>query len=194
MWRIGLRACVALIPAIALAGCVTDSVGLTSPAANASAAAPSPGAWKFDQRVDRATGKSVGKAYVVTTRVTIRSGRIFPKPAGLQLECFKDKPVVLIKFTQRVGSNRSASMSYRFDEKTPHSATIRFLPDQKSFVIEDPAAIRQFVEELNTANMLYVTVDSLVDGATRAEFPVQSAGPAIEAGFEGCPLSPQQNA
>lgn len=188
-----VRAGIAVIAALALGACASQNVGLAPPAAPATALAedappPSTGEWKFDHRVDRATGQQVGKVYVITTKVTARAGKLFAKPAGLQLQCFKDQPVVLVKFTQKIGSNRSARTAYRFDDKPPRDAAARFLPDYKSIVIEDRAAVRQFVADLRGANTLFVSINSLVVGATRAEFPVRSPEPAIASGFAACPL------
>jgi hypothetical protein len=195
MWRGG----VVFILGCALSACMTTGeVGLTpaSVTASSAAAAPPTGEWKFDRRVDRATGKPVGKAFVVTTRVTLRTGRVFARPAGLQLQCFKDKPIVELKFLDRVGSNRSATLAYRFDDKPPRDAAVRFLPDTKTVVIEDKPAVQQFVADLRTANKLFVSINSLVVGATRAEFSVHDAEPAIETGFADCPLpsAPQRRA
>lgn len=178
----------------------TGEVGLapaSAPASAQAAAPPETGAWKFDRRVDRATGKPVGKAYVMTERVTVRSRKPFATAAaGLQLQCFKDKPVVQFVFQSRVGSNRSASLAYRFDGKPPRDASARFLPNYKTVVIEGRPAVQQFVAELRSGKTLFVSIDSLVVGATRAEFPVQHAEPAIETGFAECPLppSPQRRA
>ena len=195
-----LRGGVATILAFALGGCVTTDVGVApappASAATAQAAAPpATGQWKFDNRIDRATGKPVGKAWVITDRVTLRAGRLFSKPAGLQLQCFKEQPIVQVKFADRVGSNRSASFSYRFDDKAPRAAPVRFLPDYKTVVIEDATAVRQFVGDLRSASKLFVSINSLVIGATRAEFPVHSAEPAIETGYADCAQpAPQRRA
>jgi hypothetical protein len=192
-----MRGGIAIVLALALGACADRNIGLLPPpaadaSASAAAAAPPPstGEWKFDRRIDRATGRPVGKAYVVTERVTVRGAKPFarPRPAGLQLQCFKHKPVVLVKFTQKVGASRSARMAYRFDHAPPRDAAARFLPDYKSIAIEDPAAVRQFVADLRGASTLFVSVDSLVAGATRAEFPVGSAETAIATSFADCPL------
>jgi len=196
-WRFGglmiLRGGMAILLAFGLGACATSGeVGLlpaaTAPAATPAAPPPATGEWKFDSRVDRATGKPVGKAFVLTMRVSRRAGRAFSRPAGLQLQCFKYKPTVQMRFSDRVGSRFSATMTYRFDDKPPRNAAARFLPDYKTVVIDDEPAVQQFVAELRSAETLYVTVNSLVVGATRAEFPVRSAGPAIESGFGECPL------
>jgi hypothetical protein len=188
-----MRTTIAIALASALGGCVTTDVGVAPPpatpaAAVQAAAPPATGQWKFDKRIDRATGKPVGKAWVITDRVTLRAGRLFSKPAGLQLQCFKEQPIVQVKFADRVGSNRSATFSYRFDDKPPRAAAARFLPDYKTVVIEDAVVVQQFVADLRSANKLFVSINSLVVGATRAEFPVHSAEPAIETGYADCPL------
>jgi hypothetical protein len=189
-----MRGGVAILLALALSGCASRDVGLAPPAAMAAAdtasAAPPPatGEWKFDKRVDRATGQSVGKAFVRTERVTARAGKLFSKPAFVQLQCFKDKPVVLVLFSQKVGSNRSARLAYRFNDKPPRDTKAHFHRDQMTIEIDDRSAVQQLVAELRDARTLFVSIDSLIIGATRAEFPVQHAEPAIAHGFAACPL------
>lgn len=187
-----MRACVAVVLAFALGACASRTIGLAPPPApDATAQAappPSPGEWKFSRNIDRATGKPVGHAHVITTRVTARVGQLYAKPAGLQLQCFKDKPVVLMTFAQKIGSNRSASLTYRFDDKPPRDSAVHFQRDYKSVVIEDRTAVERFVTELRSANKLFVSIDSLIVGITRAEFPVQGAETAIAAGYADCPL------
>jgi hypothetical protein len=190
-----LRTSVAIVVAFALSACASNrDVGIAPPPASSATAAtptappPPRGAWLLDRRIDRATGKPVGKAGVSTERVTVRSRKPFATATSvLMLQCFKDAPVVQFLFPYRVGSNRTAKLTYRFDDKPPRDAAVRFLPDYKTVVIEDRPAVQQFVAELRAAKTLFVSINSLVVGPTRAEYPVESPGPAIEVGFADCP-------
>jgi hypothetical protein len=193
-WGSRMRGGMALVLALMLGACGSRNVGLApppaAPPAETASAAPPPstGQWKFDRRIDIATGQSVGKVFVRTDRVTVRAGKLFSQPAFVQLQCFKDKPVVLLVFTQKVGANRSASLAYRFDDKPPRKAAAHFHRDQMSIEIEDRAVVQQFVADLRDAKTLFVSIDSVVLGATRAEFPVHSADPAIAQAFANCPV------
>ena len=180
---------IAIVLALTLGGCAKP--GQMAPVTGATvpnAESRPTGAWKFDRRVDPATGRPMGKAFVIATKVTLRQGQVLPQPAGLQLECFKGQPVVQVKYAERVGANRSASVAYRFDDKPGHTAAVRFLSDTKTFVIENREAVEEFVTELREADKLIVSIDSLVRGLTQAEFPVRSAETAIESAYAECPL------
>lgn len=178
------------VAAFALGGCVTNSSGTV--AANApdgvtqAVAAPSTGAWKFD-RSDRIKGAAATKAWMLSSKASGRPGRI-TRPAGLQLLCFKDTPVVQIKFMYRIGSNTSAALAYRFDERPSVDATARFLQDFQTIVIQDQTAVAQFIDELRTSGKLFVRVNSLIVGQTSAEFQVHDSDAAIDAAFADCPL------
>jgi hypothetical protein len=87
-----------------------------------------------------------------------------------------------------VGANRSATVEYRFDDRPGRKANVRFMRDRKTFVIEDKADVGKFVEELATANVLYLRVSSHTVGVTNAEYRVAGAPAAIEAAYDACPL------
>jgi hypothetical protein len=144
------------------------------------------GVWKFDRKSDPITGGV--SAWVLASRVTALP-RHLPRPAALELLCFKSKPVIRIKYSQQIGSNRSASLRYRFDDKTGREPSVRFLPDRKSVVIEDKADVAKFVGELGGATELIVSINSLSGGTTNAAFPVSGAPPAIATAFAQCPLA-----
>jgi hypothetical protein len=183
---------IAVVLALSLGACASYSTGLAPPPAPAASetaeAAPPPatGAWRFERAVDRATGKSLGKAFVRADRVTPIPGQLYSKPAFVQLQCFKDKPVVVVSFLQKVGSNRSAELAYRFNDKPPRKAMVHFHRDHKTIEIEDQPSVKQFVADLRDAKTLFVSIESLVVGETRAVFPVQHAEPAIAHGFANC--------
>ena len=187
-----MRGGIAIVLALALGGCGSRAVGLAPPPAAApvetasAAPPPSTGQWRFDKRIDIATGQSVGKVYVITDRVTTLRGKLFSRPAAVELQCFKSKPVVVVQFRQKVGSNRSASLAYRFDDKPPRKAAVHFHRDQMTIEIEDRATVQQFVADLRDSRTLFVSIDSVVIGPTRAVFPVASAEPSIAHGFANC--------
>ena len=143
-------------------------------------------AWKIDRKPDPITGAGAN-AWVMATRVTDRPGR--PRRAALQLICFKNDAVIRLQFAMEVGANRSASLSYRFDDKPGRQPKARFLADRSTIVIADKADVARFVSELATANELIVSVDSLIIGKSNAAFPVGGAPAAIAAAFAQCPLA-----
>jgi len=152
-------------------------------------APPETSEWKCDERVERRTGQSASKAFVLTTRVSRRAGRASSR-AALELQCFKDKPIVQMRFTERVGGRLGGTVTYRFDDRPPRQPAARFLPDYKALVMDQESDLQQFAAELRSASTLHVTIDSLVAGATRAEFPVYGGEFAIGAGFRHCSLPP----
>ena len=163
------------------------AVGACAGAVPISAAAQSTEAWKIDRKPDPITGAGAN-AWVLATRVTPRPGHL-PRPAALQLLCFKNEPVVRLKFGVQVGANRSASLAYRFDEKPGREPKVRFLADRSTIVIEDKAEVAKFVADMAGSDALVVSVDSLIFGKTNAAFPVRGASTAIAAAFAQCPLA-----
>ena len=89
----------------------------------------------------------------------------------------------------KIGSNKNATLGYRFDEKPGHEPKARFLADFRTAVLEEKAEVAQFVGELATSNLLYVRIRSLNAGRSTAEFRLNGAPAAIEAAFANCPLS-----
>src|SRR5579872_5027868 len=59
------------------------------------------GDWHIERQADRVTGKPISSALLVTRKVA-NSSVIFPKPAQLQLLCFKDQPAVRIAFAFKI--------------------------------------------------------------------------------------------
>ena len=145
------------------------------------------GNWRIERQIDRITGGPLSSAIVMTTQVA-NSSVAFPQPAMLQLTCFKRDPIVRFGFGFKVGSTRNSTLGYRFDEKPGHEIDARFLQEAKTVVIEDRAAVAQFVQELATSQSLYVRIRSLNAGRTSAEFRVDGAPAAIAAGLADCPV------
>ncbi len=103
--------------------------------------------------------------------------------------CLKKDPVVRLLFPFKVGSNRSAALTYRFDDKPPRESSARFLQDFSTVVLDDKEEVAEFITNLGTANMLGLSVKSLVVGQTWARFKVQGATQAIEAAYAECPVT-----
>jgi hypothetical protein len=180
-----MRAVLVAILACALCACSGRDPFVTN-----AAVVPS-GNWRIERVVDRITGAPLPSATVRT--LSSNSAEPFPQPAALQLTCFKDQPIVRIGFDFKVGSNRNSVLGYRFDDKPGRELEKpRFLQDFHSVVIEDKAEVAQFVSELATSKVVYIRIRSLNAGRTAAEFRLDGAQAAIEAGYDGCSLPANQ--
>jgi hypothetical protein len=115
----------------------------------------------------------------------------YPKPALLQLTCFENKPLIRVSFDFKIGSDRNATMGYRFDDKPGRdNVESRILIGYQVIVIEDKAAVEQFVADLTGSRALYFRVRSLTAGRTTVEFPLEGSAAAMQAAFAGCPVTP----
>ena len=171
----GVLRCVALGGAVLLAGCVTNGTVRS-------------GSWVIDQRPDRITGAPVGGAYTMAWGAT-RSGDLSIYTASLQLTCFENRPIAKIAFQFRVGSDRNTSFGYRFDDKPGHdSVESRVLFGNRVLVVEDDAALRQFIAELRGSTKLFVRIRALNAGNSAVELKVDGSEAAIEAAYAECPL------
>lgn len=177
-----MRAILLIGLALAAGACVTRdaSVQLTAPPTSS-------GAWKIEQRIDRISGEPAPVASIITSRTTFTWTSNF-YAAGIELACFEKRPVIRIVFGHRIGSKKNSNVAYRFDEKPGREPEARILPDYKTIVIDDKAEVARFIEDLASANLLLVRVNSLFAGRATAEFRVQGAPPAIETITAGCPL------
>lgn len=161
-----------------LAGCVTDAGSIRS------------GSWLIDQKPDRITGTPVAGAVTRTWGAT-NSNNPAIRNALLQLTCFENRPIAKIAFDFRIGSDRNTSLGYRFDDKPGHdSVESRVLLGYQVIIIEDAAALQQFVDDLRGSNRLFVRIRSLNAGNSAVEFKVDGSETAIEAAYAACPLSP----
>jgi hypothetical protein len=78
-------------------------------------------------------------------------------------------------------------LGYRFDEKPGRdNVESRILVGYTVMVIEDPAEVYRFVQDLATSNTLVVRIRSLNAGRTIADYKLDGVQQAIEAGFAGC--------
>ena len=155
--------------------------------------APEAGDWKIERGHDRILGKPAGVAQVSARSRNERQQQLsYPKlqlqTGSLQLGCFDNAPVVRLAFNHRVGSNRTSTLSYRFDDKQGHDAQVRFLETFSTAVMEDPKEVALFVEQLRSSGTLYVRVMSHVAGTTTVEFPLKGAPLAIETAYQACPV------
>ncbi len=127
--RAGIARCVlAVVAAVSLSACATRD-----PFVSTAGATPS-GNWRIERQVDRVTGAPLTSA-LLTTRSSSHSAVPYPRPAVLQLACFKEQPIVRLAFEFKVGSNRNAMLGYRFDEKPGPEIEARFVQDYKTVVI-----------------------------------------------------------
>jgi hypothetical protein len=177
--NVGSRLLAAGYVLLLLAGCAATDPLVTHPAAT------SVGSWRIERQVDRVTGAPISSA-LLPTRTSSHSGVAFPQPAMLQLTCFKEQPIVRLSFDFKIGSNKNSVLGYRFDDNPGREVEARFLQDHTTVVIEDTSEVEQFVKELATSKVLYVRIRSLNAGRTSAEFRLEGASSAIEAGFAGC--------
>jgi hypothetical protein len=145
----------------------------------AAAETTSSGAWRISKGIDSVTGVKTANIQLVSDK-TSHGGLTFPGGAGLQLGCFKGQPVVHFEFGFQIGSKSDSEITYRFDEKPAHAIKPHILRGLEMMVIEDKAEATQFMNELATANRLYVTINSLAKGSSAAAFNVAGAPAAIE--------------
>jgi hypothetical protein len=176
-----------IFAAVTLSACMTAR----DPIVTTAGAAPV-GNWRIERQLDRVTGAPITSA-MLTTRASSNSAVAFPQPAMLSLSCFKDQPIVRLGFNFKVGSSRNSELGYRFDDRPGRESGARFLQDLRTIVIEDRDEVARFVAELATSKVLYVRIRSLNAGRSSAEFQLDGAPAAIEAGHAGCPAAPDRS-
>jgi hypothetical protein len=173
-----------LIPVLLLGACVTRD-----PAVSVSNATTS-GNWKIERQIDRITGTPLPSAQLMTA-ASSNSAVTTTRPAGLQLTCFEQQPLVRISFDFKIGADRNTILGYRFDDKPGHdNVASRILNGYQVIVIEDKAAVADFINDMSGSRTLYVRIRSLnAAGRTTAEFNLEGAAAAVQAAFADCPLS-----
>src|SRR6195952_1825859 len=150
----------------------------------------SSGNWKIERQTDRITGTAISSAMLMT-RNAAHSSVNFAQPAGLQLTCFENHPVVRISFDHKIGSDKNSTLGYRFDEKPGRDdVASRILLGYQVIIIDDRAAVSQFVDDLAGSNTLYVRIRSLSAGRTTAEFRLDGSEAAVQAAFADCATAP----
>jgi hypothetical protein len=143
------------------------------------------GNWRVEHQTDRITGAPLSSAFVIAPGAS-NSAVDFPRPASMQISCFKDQPTIRFGFEFKVGSNRNSVLGYRFDDKPGRDVQARFLQNDMVVVIEDKAEVEAFLKELAASNLLYVRIRSLNAGRSTAEFRLDGAPAAIESALAGC--------
>ncbi len=146
------------------------------------------GPWEIERHLDRVTGRGIASAFVAN-RNGSHTSEFFTQPVGVQLLCFKQKPIVRFAFSAKIGSNRNAMIGYSFDDKPGREIQGRFIAGQKNVIIEDHTEVTQFVKELAESQVLYVRIRALNFGRSTAEFPTEGAQAAIDTAYAGCPLT-----
>jgi hypothetical protein len=147
----------------------------------------SAGNWKIERQTDRITAAPVSSAQLIGVGSTSAFGATLP--AGLQLMCFENKPLVRFSFEFKIGSDKNTVMGYRFDDKPGReNVDSRILLGYQVIVIEDPATVAQFLADMAGSRELYVRLRSLTVGRTTGQFKVDGAAEAVQAAYADCPL------
>lgn len=147
------------------------------------------GDWRIETQVDRITSAATPNAIAIT-RNSSNSYAENPAPAELYLTCFDGKPVIRLAFDFKVGSDPNSVFGYRADDKAGRdNVNVRFLQQYRSVMIEDRAEVIRFAKEISGSRTVVVRIRSINAGRTIADFAIDGADAAIEAGFAGCPLT-----
>lgn len=171
-----------IVLALLLGACAT---GETPPTEAATVEKPDTGHWKFTHRNDPITGAPVAVAWIKISEYYFIGGQY---ESELALGCFKGQPVVRFLFNQKIGSDKTGAIAYRFDENPGHDVKARFFARAGVIVIEDKAEVAQFAKELATAEFLRVRITALTARRFTEKFPVHGGAHAIEAAYANCPL------
>lgn len=171
----------ALVWPLVLVACAGDPVRTAVPDQ------PNTGQWKFEQRSDPVSGSQVTTAWLSISRYHFLSAKFYE--GELQLMCFKTRPVVRLAFNLRIGSDKTAALAYRFDENPGRYAKAKFFAREKFIVIDDRKEVADFVEQLQSAQSLFLRVTRLRAGSFTAKFPVHGGQHAVDAAFAECPVA-----
>lgn len=145
------------------------------------------GNWYIAHQVDRVTGAELPSAVVFALASNTHAD--YPRASQLQLTCLDGKPLVRFAFDFKIGNDRDSVLGYRFDDKPGHeNVESRVLRDRQIILIEDPAALSQFMRELPGASKVYVRIRSMIAGRTAAEYDLEGSAAAIQAAFASCPM------
>lgn len=147
------------------------------------------GDWRIETQIDRITSAATPNAIAIA-RNSSNTYAEKPAPAEMHLTCFDGKPFVRFAFEFKVGSDPNSILGYRADDKPGRdNVNVRFLQQYKSVVIEDRAEVIRFAKDLAGSQTVVVRIRSINAGRTIADFAIDGADAAIEAGFAGCPLT-----
>jgi hypothetical protein len=96
---------------------------------------------------------------------------------------------VRFAFEFKIGSDKNTFMGYRFDDKPGRdNAESRVLYGEQMIVLEERAAVAQFVADMAGSSSLYVRIRSLTNGRTTAEFKLDGPDAAVQAAYADCPI------
>lgn len=143
------------------------------------------GDWWIARAIDRVTGDELPAAYVFAS--ASNSNEDFPLASSLQLTCLGQQPIVRFAFAFKLGRTRNSVLGYRFDDKPGHENVPSRIATQV-VVIEDKAAVAQFVSELKGSSKLYMRLRSLTAGRSSAEYPLVGSEEAVQAAFSKCSM------
>ncbi len=147
------------------------------------------GEWWISRQIDRVTGAELPSASVYD--YASNTNEDFPKLSSFQLTCLDGKPIVRFAFAFKVGNDRDTVLGYRFDDRPGHeNVESRVLLGKKLVVIEEKAALAQFMSELPGSEKLYIRLRSMILGRTSAEYLLEGSEAAIHAAFANCPMPP----
>lgn len=180
-----MRCVLLIVLALSLSGCSNRDPYVTSVGDTAS------GSWKIAHQADKVTGTELPSATVramaSNTYAANASGSL------LQITCFDKKPLIRFAFEFKIGSDKNTILGYRFDDRPGRdSIESRVLTGENAIVIDNKAAVTQFINDLTGASKLYLRIRSLTLGRTTAEYPLDGSAAAVQAAFAGCPLSSEQ--
>jgi hypothetical protein len=175
-----------VVVTLLLGGC-----NISDPYVRSAGQVPS-GNWRVDRQTDRITGRAVSSAQLMT-RNSSHSGIDYAQPAAMQLTCFEGHPIVRISFDFKIGSDKNTILGYRFDEKPGRdNVESRVLLGYQHIVIEEKAAVAQFIDDLAGSSVLYIRIRSLNAGRTTAEFRLDGSAAAVQAAYSDCPVTGPQ--
>jgi hypothetical protein len=144
------------------------------------------GDWFVAHQIDRVTAAELPSAIVFA--LASNTNVDYPRVSQMQLTCLDNKPLVRFAFDFKIGTNRDSVLGYRFDDKPGREdVESRLLRGQQILVIDDPLALKEFLDELSGSSVVYIRVRSLTAGRTAAEYPLEGAAQAISAAFATCP-------
>jgi hypothetical protein len=147
------------------------------------------GNWYIAHQVDRVTGAELPSA--VAFALASNTHADYPRVSQLQLTCLDGKPLVRFAFDFKIGNDRDSVLGYRFDDRPGHeNVESRVLRDRQIILIEEPAPLRQFIDELHGASKIYVRIRSMIAGRTAVEYDLEGSAAAIQAAYSKCPMPP----
>jgi hypothetical protein len=147
---------------------------------------PETGKWKFEPVFDPTVDAPVTTAFLSISRFELLTGDLYE--GNLQLMCFRKRPIIRFAFNIKVGTDRSAGVTYRFDGHPAREVNAKFFARDKVIVIDRLDEVEQFVGQLASAQNLFLRITVLTTDSIVARFEVHGARHAIERSFATCPL------